>query len=752
MFGGDAFGVELHAFDRQVTVAQPHDRAIGQPGCDLKAGRQRRAVNDQAVIAGGGERRRQARENALTCVVHRAHLAVNDLMAAHHIAPEGLTNRLMPQTHAKQRNARLGSSKRQGQANSRRRWVARAGGQHNCLWSQGHGRLHIHRIVAHHADIRPQLAQIMHEVVGKAVVVVDQKQHIAGPWRIGDEGRAGSVYTCDQQRRGVKGTRCGKLGERGLMQVIRGFLAGVAWGGVVAGLGLVVISQVAPRPVAQSVGAEEVAEVAPPVRPVAEVAKPAPQPEVTEPDPQPVAVPPVAVAPAAPAKVAKTPPEAPTVPKPAAAVAVEVLPPPADVLAAAEVPTAPAASGNIARPAIPAVTVPAAPAPSVLAAPDGLSAPTKAPVAGLGLATDVPPPDPQEALLLPAPEPFAEPAPARIAPDQGLVAETMPPPGASPPPPDAAPDLPVAKPLPAPVIDATPPVAPETTAESQSPATDVQPVEPIFGPDAVQTLTPKTGLPGAGLPGTDGVRVGQLPKIGDTEATEAPPVTAGDAPPVQRFARTFENPDAKPLFGILLRDTGAADLDRAALAQISFPVTFVVDPMQPGAAEAAEIYRRGGQEVLMLASGIPEGATPGDLEQSFQALTAVLPEAVGVMDLPTGGFQANRPLASQVVPILVEQGRGLVTFDAGLNAADQEARRAALPSAMIFRVLDAEGEDTPLIRRYLDRAAFKAAQEGRVVVLGDTRPETVAALLEWAVEGRAAAVALAPITAVMRVP
>jgi uncharacterized protein len=36
-------------------------------------------------------------------------------------------------------------------------------------------------------------------------------------------------------------------------------------------------------------------------------------------------------------------------------------------------------------------------------------------------------------------------------------------------------------------------------------------------------------------------------------------------------------------------------------------------------------------------------------------------------------------------------------------------------------------------------------------VAGHTRPETVAALLEWAVEGRAATVAIAPATAAMTV-
>jgi polysaccharide deacetylase 2 family uncharacterized protein YibQ len=126
-----------------------------------------------------------------------------------------------------------------------------------------------------------------------------------------------------------------------------------------------------------------------------------------------------------------------------------------------------------------------------------------------------------------------------------------------------------------------------------------------------------------------------------------------------------------------------------------------------------------------------------------------LDQAVAVMDLGADGFQDNRPLATMVVPLIKEQGRGLVTFDKGLNAADQVARRDGVPAAMIFRDLDADGEDTPLIRRYLDRAAFKAAQDGQVVVVGSTRPEMIAALMEWSVEGRGASVAMAPISAVL---
>jgi hypothetical protein len=153
----------------------------------------------------------------------------------------------------------------------------------------------------------------------------------------------------------------------------------------------------------------------------------------------------------------------------------------------------------------------------------------------------------------------------------------------------------------------------------------------------------------------------------------------------------------------------------------------------------------------MLATGIAEGATASDIEVAFQSMAQGLPESVAVMDMPNPVFQGNRPLASLVVPVVASQGRGLLTWDQGLNAADQVARREDLAAAVVFRNIDAAGEDRAAIRRHLDRAAFKAAQDGRVTVVGQTSAETVAALLEWTVEGRAAAIALAPLTAALTV-
>jgi uncharacterized protein len=260
------------------------------------------------------------------------------------------------------------------------------------------------------------------------------------------------------------------------------------------------------------------------------------------------------------------------------------------------------------------------------------------------------------------------------------------------------------------------------------------------------TLKP---TPGFGAK-TEGVITNRLPRVGIGQDT-APEteVAVADAKPLDRFARPFENAEGKPLFAIVLIDDGSADLDRQSLAALPFAVSFAIDPLSPEAANHSAIYRAAGQEVLTIATGIAEGAQASDVEVAFQSMEQGLPESVAVMDKIEGGFQANRPLSSLVVPVVAAQGRGLLTWDQGLNAADQVARREGLPATVVFRSLDEEGEDRKAIRLSLDRAAFKAAQDGRVTVVGTARPETVAALMEWTVEGRAATVALAPISAAM---
>lgn len=423
--------------------------------------------------------------------------------------------------------------------------------------------------------------------------------------------------------------------------------------------------------------------------------------------------------------------------------------PPVHAGSAAVVPAtagAPAAAAAPVFPA-PAAAEPAAPATSPLTSP-APAAVAEAPAAPAAPAILAELPDPAEAR--PVARAMPSPAPVSLA-----DADAAPTPADLPPPPPLTAEEQA-------ILDgAPPPAAPaaETTEEAQAaPLLPVAPLdkavpgvttdrlpriaEPAPAPEIVPEPLPQTAeaAPSPAMPGTR-----PAPITDNALAAEA----GGEPPPIERFARTFDNPQDKPRFAVVLVDTGDPALDRRALAELPFPVTFALDPTAPESALAATIYREAGQEVVMLATGIPDGATAADLEVTFGVLAEALPEAVAVLDPEAGGFQGNRVLATLVMPVVAGQGRGMLSWDRGLNAADQIARREGLRAATIFRRLDGEGENEETIRRYLDRAAFKAAQDGTVVVAGETRAETVAALLAWAVEGRAATVALAPLTAVL---
>ena len=539
----------------------------------------------------------------------------------------------------------------------------------------------------------------------------------------------------EKGRQGRKAERCTRRKGRPLA----GFIRGILWGGVVALGGLVAVSQLVPTSTATKDGAlknvvpDQPANISPaPVEtpvPISPDAATAPA-SVSEPKPETENKAPSEVS-SAEAAV-----EAPTVEPAAPTGQVIAEAEPAPSVPAATTGEAPNMGGN------PVLADPAA-ADDVVAQPaQPQEAPSQPPSAA---------PTDAMADLLPAQESVTDlPTSVASAPE---AATALPPAVPSNDPEPQAADLPPPPPL-SPEEEAllrTVPVEPAPEANS----TVVTHVEPAPPPTSV--LQPSPGLSDA----AEGVITGRLPRIGEPSAeaeqvAESVPSTEADIdpaleqnlPPLQRYARPFENPEQKPVFAILLEDRGE-DVNRAELAAMDIALTVVIDPLSDGAADRAAIWRSGGQEVVFSAESLPDGATPGDLEQIFQALASRMPETVAVIDATANAFQNNRPLSTQIVPILADQGRGLVTFDQGLNAADQVARREGLASATIFRRFDPDDASGPAVKRYLDRAVFKAAQEGHVAVIGSLRPETITGLLEWTVEGRASTVAIAPISVLL---
>ncbi|GHC60870.1 divergent polysaccharide deacetylase family protein [Neogemmobacter tilapiae] len=252
----------------------------------------------------------------------------------------------------------------------------------------------------------------------------------------------------------------------------------------------------------------------------------------------------------------------------------------------------------------------------------------------------------------------------------------------------------------------------------------------------------------------EGVVVNRLPRIGDDEKpkVEEADADAANLPPLERFGSEFENTGAAPVMAVVLVDQGASQSLRDQVAELPFPVAVALDPLAPDAVEAAAFYRAAGIELVMLATGLPRGAEATDVEVTFTTHAETLPEVVAVMDTEQGGFQNNRPLATLIAPTVKAQGWGLITWDGGLNAGDQVARREGMAAGLIFRRFDEAGNNDTGMRRTLDRAALKAGQDGKAIVTGMVNAQTLQSLVAWTLSAKGQAVAMAPVTAALDIP
>ena len=317
--------------------------------------------------------------------------------------------------------------------------------------------------------------------------------------------------------------------------------------------------------------------------------------------------------------------------------------------------------------------------------------------------------------------------------------------------------------------------APESLTESLAESLAESPAEELPEPAAEPAMEPAPVLravpPAPPQPGlnrvVEGVTTGRLPAIGaEVENGAAPAEETAPAPEVEpdadlpayrRFAAAYDPAPGLPLFGIILIDAPNAGAPEpaaeAALLALPFAVSVALDPADADAPRRAAAYRQAGHEVLILAEGLPRAAQPSDIEVTLEGWLRALPEAVGLLDTPEGAIQGDRQLAQRLAPALAGRGLALVMPERGLNPAQQSARSAGLAHATVFRILDAAEENPFTIRRYLDRATFRAQQEGQVLVLGHAaRADTLDGLIGWRMEGRAGQVAIVPVSALLRLP
>lgn len=553
----------------------------------------------------------------------------------------------------------------------------------------------------------------------------------------------------------------------------RGFISGTIWGAIVGVFILLVATQVAVRHdplLPQPAPEAELTEV-PDGSEFAEV-NGGDEPVAPAPETAPAAPAELAAAPAVSAPPAEAPPVADAAP----------LPEPVTATAAPLAPSAPEAAP---APQVSRVETPETARPADAAAPDqpagdaplvtGLEAPAPPPaVAAAPAPSEVP--ASTEAATAVAPEPV----PAETA-DAGTVAAEAPEapqaedaPGiAAADEPPAAPDAATSDPsLPDPSLPE--PAAPEediaaasppadqprmiTVPEAPAPPAEETPRWAAPPPNAPEAEDQQDETPGravvSAMPGERaGTLPGTLPGAAADPAAPAPDVAdeaavagPGGAGALETFRTPFDAEADGAILSVVLMvpSEGVESVD--ALAALPVPVSYAIDALAPDARQTADTLRAAGRELLMVPS-LPEGATPTDVEVALQANLSAVPEAVAFIDLPDASFQTDRTAVAQLVAAASASGHGLVTFPRGLNTAQQIARRDGVPSGLVFRDIDGEGQDADTIYRTLDQAAFRARQEGAVILVGRARPETLAVLTEWALGTRAASVSLAPVSA-----
>lgn len=280
----------------------------------------------------------------------------------------------------------------------------------------------------------------------------------------------------------------------------------------------------------------------------------------------------------------------------------------------------------------------------------------------------------------------------------------------------------------------------DAAASQEQPQTEGVTPEPVQDPEPSEP----SGTVGDLAPN---VTTGRLPSLSDDGADAGASAVA--PPPLVRFASDVEIDNSKPLMSIVLIDDGSTDLGFDALESFPYPLTFAVDASTPDAEARMQDYRARGLEVVSLVA-MPQGATAADAEVAMASILSNVPEAVAILEDPDASLQVNRGVSDQVVDILKSSGHGIVFQSSGLNTAQKLAVREGVGAARVFRDFDGADQSATVIRRFLDQAAFRAGQEGGVVMLGRLRAETISALLVWGLADRASRVSLVPVSAVLQ--
>jgi len=232
----------------------------------------------------------------------------------------------------------------------------------------------------------------------------------------------------------------------------------------------------------------------------------------------------------------------------------------------------------------------------------------------------------------------------------------------------------------------------------------------------------------------------------DAIETEAPYGKAIDL-----YGRDAVSDDGKPMLSVVLLTDQLNAIDPNLVQALPIPVSFAVDPTNPAAESLLISLRQLEQEAVIL-TDLPSQAVVQDVDIALTALLDLLPQTIGIIERQVGALQQSRDVMLHLPEVLNRTGHGLIVYEKGLNTLAKEAVKAGTPVATIYRDLDGAGQNERTIRRFLDGAAFRAANNPSdpIVVLARLRPETMSAILIWALQDRAQKTSVVPVSQLMQ--
>jgi len=166
-------------------VANTHDLAFYGFGGDFEAGGDTFAFDEERVVTGGLKALRHSGENIGVLMLNGRGFPMHEVAGSNDFPTKMLSNALMAEAHAKERNACFSRSLGNGKGAAGFIGATGSGGEHDAFGVKRNDLIGGDFVVSVDFLFYTELTEILNQIVGERVEVVDDEEHslyMSGSW------------------------------------------------------------------------------------------------------------------------------------------------------------------------------------------------------------------------------------------------------------------------------------------------------------------------------------------------------------------------------------------------------------------------------------------------------------------------------------------------------------------------------------------------------------------------------------------